>query len=118
MSQVSCTFKPIPESLLNNAFSKTLSSFAVQEQILTDCNTYIKHDQGILEDSVQFNVDRLTLSVTWDTPYAVYAWFTGQPSERSKMFHPKASTQWAVKAEAEYRKDWIAQLEKGMKDNL
>ena len=105
-------FKPVDRSVVENAFSQAL--FAASEQILTDCNTYIKHLEGALEDSSQHHVNGLTLELKWDTPYARRQWFTGKPSQTSLMFHPKASIMWAVKAENEYRNDWIKILEKGM----
>ena len=110
------SFKPVSKSLIDSAFR--LALYAAQEQILTDCNTYIKYDEGTMEDSGQHSIKALTLSVTWDTPYARRQWYTGEPSKKSKMQHPKASIKWAEKAEAEYRDEWIKILEKGMNKNL
>lgn len=110
-------FTPCPASVIENAFNKAL--FAAQEQILTDCNTYVKHLDGPLEDSSQHSVKGLTLTLSWDTPYALRQWYTGQPSAASKMYHPKASVQWAEKAAEEYADTtWHKILEKGMADNL
>ena len=92
--------------------------FAASEQILTDCNTDIKHLEGALEDSSQHSVNLLTLTLTWNTPYAKKQWYTGKPSDTSLRFHPKASIMWAVKAEQEYGKDWQRILQKGLSNNL
>lgn len=117
MSRVTLHFKPCPASVIENAFNKAL--FACQEQMLTDCNTYVKHLEGALEDSSQHSVNGLVLKLSWDTPYAKRQWYTGTPSATSKMYHPKASTQWAEHAAMEYGGNtWKKQLEKGMADNL
>ena len=109
-------FKAVQKAVVENAFTDALR--ACQEQILTDCNTYVKHLEGTLEDSSQHNVKGMTLSLSWDTPYARRQWYTGQPSMTSLMFHPKASIKWAENAEHEYGDEWCKILEKGMKDNL
>lgn len=109
-------FIPHKKSVIEKAFHKAL--VAAQEQILTDCNTYIKHLEGALEDSSQHTAKDLSLEISWDTPYARRQWYTGKPSATSRMFHPKASIKWAENAQHEYRKDWIRMLEKGMKKNL
>ena len=111
-------FKAVQKAVVENAFIDALR--ACQEQILTDCNTYVKHLEGDLESSSQHNskVKGLTLTLRWDTPYAKKQWYTGKPSAVSLSFHPKASTQWAVKAEAEYHDEWIKILEKEMGNNL
>lgn len=95
-----------------------LALFAAQEQILNDCNQYIKHLGGDLEQSANHTIKGLTLTLSWETPYAKRQWYTGKPSAESKRHHPKASIEWAAKAEHEYRKDWIKILEKGLADNL
>lgn len=109
-------FKAVQRAVIENAFIDALK--AGREQILTDCNTYIKHLEGTLEDSSQHSIKGLTLALSWVTPYALRQWYTGEPSATSKMFHPKASIKWAENAEHEYGNEWIAILEKGMKDSL
>ena len=109
-------FQAVQKAVIENAFIDALR--ACQEQILTDCNTYVKHLEGALEDSSQHTVKGLTLSLSWDTPYARRQWYTGQPSMTSLMYHPKASIKWAEKAEVEYGDEWCKILEKGMKDKL
>ena len=109
-------FTPHSKQLVEKAFNMGL--FAAQEQILTDCNDYIKVDQGILRDSGQHNVKELTLKLSWGgtkVPYAKRQWYTGTPS---KDKNPNASLKWGEVAQKEHNKDWIRQIEKGMKENL
>ena len=110
------TFKAVPKSVVENAFNKAL--FAAREQIITDCTLYTKWLGGDLKDSVQHSITKLTLSISWNTPYARKQWFTGQPSATSLMHHPKACIKWAEQAELDNRDVWIKQLEDGMADNL
>lgn len=109
-------FKACPKSVIERATNKGLK--ASQEQMLTDCNTYIKHLEGDLEGSSQHNVKGTTLTLSWDTKYAKKQWYTGKPSATSLMYHPKASIMWAKKAEKEYHDEWLAILNKNFKDNL
>ena len=112
MTKVGMTFIPVSPDVVESAFEKAL--VACQEQILTDCNTYVKQLGGDLEDSSQHSVHGMTLELSWDTEYARRQWFTGTPSATSKMYHPKASIKWAENAAREYKGDWQKQLEKGM----
>lgn len=106
-------FTPHSAALVKKAFNMGL--FAAQEQILTDCNDYCKEDQHILKDSAQHSVNGLTLTVSWNTPYAKRQWYTGTPS---KTKNPNASLKWAEVAQKKHNKEWIRQIEKGMKENL
>lgn len=111
-------FTAAKPQVVSKAFERAL--FAAKEQILTDCNTYVKHLEGALEDSSHESsfVRGTTLCLVWNTPYAKRQWYTGKPSDTSLRFHPKASIMWAVKAEAEYGKDWQKILQKGFTNNL
>lgn len=106
-------FTPHSAALVKKAFNMGL--VAAQEQILTDCNYYCKEDQRILKNSAQHSVGDLKLTVSWNTPYARRQWYTGTPS---KDKNPNASMKWAEVAQKKHNKDWIRQIEKGMKENL
>ena len=106
-------FTPHSAALVKKAFNMGL--IAAQEQILTDCNCYVKVDQGQLRDSAQHSVGDLKLTVSWNTPYARRQWYTGTPS---KDKNPNASMKWAEVAQKEHNKDWIKHIEKGMKNGL
>lgn len=110
-------FTPHSKQLVEKAFRAGLK-FAAEEQILTDCNYYCKEQSGDLKDSSQHNVKELTLKLSWGgtkVPYAKRQWYTGTPS---KTKNPNASLKWGEVAQKEHNKDWIRQIEKGMKENL
>ena len=106
-------FEAPQPSIITNAFN--LALFALREQAITDCNYFVRVDQGTLRDSAQADIDGTTLRVTWDTPYAKRVYYTGTPS---KDVNPNASLMWAEKAAAEFGASWVKILQKGMKDNL
>ena len=109
-------FTPHSAALVKKAFNMGL--VAAQEQILTDCNYYVKVDQGDLRDSAQHSVNGLTLTLSWggtNVPYAKRQWYTGTPG---KDKNPNASLKWGEVAQKEHNKEWIRQIEKGMKENL
>ena len=106
-------FKPAPKSVVENAFSKAL--FAAREQILTDCNYFVKVDQGTLRDTAETRTEEMDLFVIYTQRYAKRQYYTGTPS---KDQNPNASLQWCEKAKQHFGKDWIKILEKGMRDAL
>lgn len=106
-------FEAVKAETIQQAFNKAL--FALQEQAKDDCNYYARQWQGTLIDSSSASVNGDTLTIAWDTPYARKVYYTGNPS---KQINPNASLMWAEKARQTFGKDWIAILDKGMKDNL
>ena len=114
MGDLDFTFTPMQKEVVENAFGKAL--FAAREQILTDCNFYVRVDQGILRDTATTATKGdMELDVVYSQPYAARVYFTGTPS---KDQNPNASLQWCEKAQQTFGKDWIKILEKGMADNL
>lgn len=108
-------FEAHKSELIEKTFGKAL--FALAEQALTDCNYYVKMDQKILKGSSYYEIkpEKLTVELTWDTPYAKRQYYTGKPSHTE---NPNASLKWADKAARRRRKDWQEILEKGMKEAL
>ena len=98
---------------VNNAFN--LALFALREQALTDCNYFVRVYQWQLHDSAKTDVDGMTLSISWNTPYAKRVYYTGTPSTD---VNPNASLMWADKAATEFGENWRKILQKGLKDNL
>lgn len=96
-----------------NAFSKGL--FAAKEQILTDCNYYVRQDQGILRSSGRCDLHGDVLQVTYNTPYAKRVYYVGRPSTD---VNPNASLQWCQRAADTYKDEWKAIIEKGMSNSL
>lgn len=73
----------------------------VAEQILSDCNTYVRMQDGTLADSAR--VEDGGKRITWNTPYAKKVYFTGTPR---KNVNPKATLRWCEAAERRFSKQW------------
>lgn len=80
------------------------------EQILSDCNQYVRVDQGTLRDSA--HPERGGWDIVWSTKYAKKVYFTGTPS---KISNPNASLRWCEKATRAHAKEWGEQATKLMK---
>lgn len=102
-------FEAAKADVIDRAFNKAL--FALKEQALGDCNLYVRVDQGTLRDTSYSSINGMTLTLTWDQPYAKRVYYTGTPSIDK---NPLASLQWAAKAKDLYKNDWAAILTKGM----
>lgn len=85
--------------------------FALKEQALTDCNYYVRQDQGILRDSARAEQKGLEIELTWNTPYAKRVYYTGRPS---KDVNPNASLQWCEVAANAHGDEWAKIIEKAM----
>ena len=96
-----------------NAFAKGL--FAAREQILTDCNYFVRQDQGVLRASGRTALIGATLEVSYNTPYAKKVYYVGTPSTN---VNPNASLQWCQKAADRFGDVWEKQIEKGMSNSL
>lgn len=88
-----------------------LGLFAAKEQVLTDCNYYVRVDQGILRDSAHAEQNGMELELSWNTPYAKRVYYTGTPSTDK---NPNASLQWAEVAANNHSKEWAQIIEKAM----
>lgn len=102
----------IPPSLEDFKKAVDLAMFAAKEQMLTDCNYYCKQDTGTLISKSRAEEYNCEVALTWDTDYAIYAYYTGRPS---KDKNPNASLQWAEKAQDSFGKDWVEIISKGIK---
>lgn len=86
---------------VKNAWNRTLVPLA--EQILTDCNYYVRQQTGALRSSsLSASIPREGLLV-WNTPYAKRVYYTGTP--RTNV-NPNASLMWCEKAESRHHGDW------------
>lgn len=106
-------FEGCPKSVIDNAVEKAL--FAAREQILTDCNFYVKVDQGTLRDTSHTEVKDGTISCIWDQKYARRQYYTGTPHTD---VNPNASLQWAEKAARSWNSTWRQIIEKGLRAAL
>lgn len=80
------------------------------EQILSDCNEYVRVDQGTLRDSA--HTESGGRKIVWSTKYAKRVYYTGTPS---KLSNPNASLRWCEKAKRTYAKEWGEQATKLLK---
>lgn len=112
-------FIPTKPDKIKNAFEKGL--FAAREQILTDCNYFIRQDTGVLRANGRTELGHFLLGsdsvlrVTYNTPYAKRVYYVGHPSTN---VNPNASLQWCQKAADRFGGDWQKIIEKGMSNSL
>lgn len=111
--KITMDFKGAPKAMIDKATN--LALFALQEQVRTDTNYFVKVDTGILRDSANTEVDKSTLIISWNTPYAKTQYYTGKPSTNK---NPNASIMWAHKAATTYGNDWENIIAKGIANNL
>lgn len=113
-------FIPTKPDKIKNAFEKGL--FAAREQILTDCNYFVRQDQGALKASGRTELGHFlfgsdsALRVIYNTPYAKRVYYTG--GRVSTDVNPNASLQWCQKAADRFGNDWQKIIEKGMNNSL
>lgn len=88
---------------LENACKKTL--FLISNQILNDCNLYVRVDTGQLRMSSARGSNLSKGIIGWDTSYAKKVYFTGKPSTDK---NPNASLMWVEVARAKHGADWNA----------
>lgn len=84
---------------LEKAFNSVRGALA--EQILTDCNTYVRMQTGNLADSA--HTEAGGKRIVWNTPYAKRVYYTGTP--RTNV-NPNASLRWCEKAKRAHSKEW------------
>lgn len=75
------------------------------EQMLADCNEFVREDQGTLRKSSYIASRPADGLLIWDTKYAKKVYYTGTPS---KDANPGASLRWVEKAKRTYGKSWAA----------
>lgn len=102
-------FTPVKLNDIDALFEKGL--FAAKEQILTDCNYYVRVDQGILRDSARVEQNGDELTITYNTPYARRVYYTGKPSHN---VNANASLMWCQVAADKHKGDWAKIIEKAM----
>ena len=113
-------FQAASNQKIVNAFSKGL--FAAREQILTDCNYFVRQDQGVLKASGRTELGHFlfgsdsALRVIYNTPYAKRVYYTG--GRVSTDVNPNASLQWCQKAADRFGGDWQKIIEEGMSNSL
>lgn len=79
----------------------------VAEQILTDCNEFVRMQSGNLANSA--SVEANGKRIVWDTAYAKRVYYTGTPLTNR---NPSASLRWCEKAKRLYSQQWADMLSK------
>ncbi len=88
--------------------------YILSEQVLNDCNEFVRVDQGTLKESSYIASDLSIGHLVWDTPYAKRVYYTGTPS---KDVNPNASLMWCEKAKRKYKNDWSELAQKLMAED-
>lgn len=78
----------------------------LSEQMMTDCNTYVRKQDGTLAESIDHKISGTKLRITWNTAYAKRVYYTGTPR---KNVNPNASLRWCEKAIRRHKGDWANQ---------
>lgn len=73
----------------------------LSEEILSDCNTYVRKQDGTLADSA--HLERGGKDIVWSTKYAKKVYYTGIP--RTNV-NPNASLRWCEVAKRAHAKEW------------
>lgn len=73
------------------------------EQILTDCNTYVRMQTGNLADSG--HTESGGKRIVWSTGYAKRVYYTGTPRRNR---NPNASLRWCEVAKRSHSKQWAS----------
>ena len=98
-----------------NAFVKDLklvidkTRFELSNQILNDCNYFVREDTGELRRSSVRGSDLQKGIIGWDTDYARKVYFTGIPSTD---VNPNASLMWVETARSRFGDDWVEFLKR------
>ena len=73
----------------------------LSEEILSDCNTYVRRQDGTLADSA--HTERGGKDIVWNTKYAKKVYYTGIP--RTNV-NPNASLRWCEVAKRAHGEKW------------
>lgn len=108
MAKVTLNMKKISAIVgrLEKSFDKNVLP-VLAEQIMSDCNTYVRKQDGTLADSA--HLERGGKDIVWSTKYAKKVYFTGIP--RTNV-NPNASLRWCEVAKRAHSEEWA---EKGTK---
>lgn len=94
------------KELRNDLTESLQDKTALSEQVLNDCNYFVRFDTGALKDSSITHSNLKKGVLVWQTPYALKMYYTGTPVTDK---NPNASLQWCEKAEETYGEDWKEQ---------
>lgn len=96
---------------VEQAFQQSLPKLS--ELILTDCNKYCRHDNGILIESG--HAEDGGARIVYDTLYAKRVYYTGTPRTHMNL---NASLLWCEVARKKHQSQWTTQANKLLKEHL
>ena len=99
---------------VETAWNKGLAMLS--KEILDDCNQYCKYDSGDLILSSYRNSVLKEGKLIWQKPYAKRQYWEIQTAH--KDMNPNASWKWCEVAKTKHMRQWQAQAEKAVRDNL
>ena len=99
------------QAVVMTAWQKGIS--ALSEEILADCNEYVKVDQHTLEmSSLEHSIPKEG-KLIWQTPYAKRQYW-----EIRTSLTPGRTWRWCETAKRKHKERWAKLAERGMKENL
>ena len=99
-------YKGIKHPELNKALAKGLAVSI--DGVAEDCNRYCKWDSGETYRSMRPEKETdYRWMITWNTPYAGYAYYKGNPQYRE---NPDAHLRWAHHAERLHGGQWQQEI--------
>lgn len=102
------------EAKINGAWKKGLP--ILTEEILNDCNQYVKVDSHQLEQSALIHSRPQEGLLIWQTPYARRQYWEIQTAY--KDVNPKATWKWCEVAKKNHFDQWQRQAQRLMEMNL
>lgn len=102
------------ETRIEYAFKKGMGTLA--NEILNDCNQYVKEDTGILLISSYIHSKLDEGKLIWQTPYAKRQYWEIRTAHTD--VNPNASWRWCEVAKAKHKYQWARQAEKLLRGNL
>lgn len=98
---------------VNNATS--FAQYALDQQVIKDCNYYIPFDTGNLERSALQSSQ--PGQIVWDTPYAKRLYYNPQFNFSTDK-NPNARGMWFDEAKAVHSNEWTAVAQRAVTDRL
>ena len=108
---VKININPYLQQKIENAAEKAI--WATTEEILADCQKYVKEDQGTLRDSAQIKSEPGKGIIVWDTPYAKRQYW-----EIKTSLTPGRTWKWCETAKLKHGKRWQGLIQKAIKKFL
>jgi hypothetical protein len=102
------------EHRIEYAFSKGLGTLS--NEILNDCNQYVKEDNGGLLMSSYINSELDKGKLIWQTPYARRQYWEIRTAYTD--VNPNATWKWCEAAKKAHLKQWERQAQIALRENL